>query len=577
MFFIKSILLKQPVEPSNFLIIIFIAVVNYFCSNATAQGQEIPPIIPDSQQPEIPQTLPPLPEITTPSTESDTEILLPPEAIPGSIVVKRFEIIGNTVLSSAEIEEIVKPYSLRQISFIELLEVPRKITQLYTEKGYINSGAVILPQTIKDRVVKITIIAGTIEDIKITGLKQLNEKYILNYLKKGTKTPLNQNQLLASLQLLQISPLIENVSAELSTGIEPNTSLLTINIKEANTFTIGLAFDNSKVASIGTFSRQIELNENNLLGIGDRFNIAYTNTDGSNTINNISYELPITQDRATIKLAHSRANNEIIQEPFDELNIENKTRIFELSYTQPLYQSVYQEFDIGFNLTRESSQTTFLEGEPFPNISSATDEDGKTIITTIGFFQDYIQRDEKQVFFLRSHFSLGIDALDSVTNENKADSEFVAWRGFTGYLRALSPKNTLFINSNIQLANDSLAPIEQFVAGGFFSVRGYPQNILSGDNGIFFSTEIRHAIIKDEQKQITLELIPFIDFGKVWNTKTQLDRTTNTLAAIGTGLKLTIGDNLTARIDYGIPLVEVETSGDSLQENGIYFSLKSSL
>jgi hemolysin activation/secretion protein len=570
-------LLAQRIESYNYLICTFLTLGNCCFLGNVAQGQPILPTIPNPTKPETLEPLPSLPEVIPPDAKPDSAIPLPPEAIPGSILVKRFEIVGNTVLSQAEIDRVVKPYTLRQISFIELLEVPQKITQLYVKKGYITSGAVILPQTIKDRVVKVKIISGTIEDIKIYGLKQLDYQYVRSRLEKATQAPLNQQKLLAALQLLQINPLIDNLSAELSTGIMPNSSLLEVTITEADTFSIGLNFDNSKVASIGTFTRQIELNENNFSGMGDRLNLVYSNTDGSDALNNLSYELPINARNSTIKLTHNRANNEIIQEPFKSLlGIKNKTQLYDLTYTQPLYQSIYQEVNIGFNLTRSSSKTTYLNDEPFPT-TSATNETGETNITTLGFFQDYLRRDEKQVFFLRSHFNLGIDALDSTINENKPDSEFVVWRGYSEYLRALSSKTTVSLKSNVQLVNDSLPPVEQFPLGGLFSVRGYPQNILTGDNGIFFSTEISQALIKNQRSKITLEFIPFLDFGKVWNSEIELEQSINTLAAIGAGLKLSVGQNLTARIDFGIPLVEVESSGDSLQENGIHFSLKSSL
>jgi hemolysin activation/secretion protein len=570
--------LVQRIKYYNYLIHTFLTLGNCCLWVNLAQGQPILPTIPNPTKPETLKPLPSLPEALPSEVNPDSAIPLPPEAIPGSILVKRFEIVGNTVLSQAEINRVVKPYTLRHISFIELLEVPQKITQLYVRKGYITSGAVILPQTIKDRVVKIQIIPGTIEEIKVYGLKQLDRQYILSRLAKATQTPLNQQKLLAALQLLQINPLIDNLSAELSTGIAPNSSLLEVTITEADTFSIGLNFDNTKVASIGTFTRQIELNETNFSGLGDRFNLVYSNTDGSNALHNLSYELPINARNSTLKLTHNRAYNEIIQEPFKSLlGIKNETQLYDLSYTQPLYKSIYQAVNIGFNLTRESSQTTYLDDEPFPNEVVAIDETGQTTITTFGFFQDYLQRDEKQIFFLRSHFNLGIDALDSTINENKADSQFVVWRGYSEYLRALSPRTTVSLKSNIQLVNDSLAPIEQFTLGGLFSVRGYPQNILSGDNGIFFSTEISQALIKNQRQKITLELIPFLEFGKVWNTKIELEQSINTLAAIGAGLKLSLGQNLTARIDFGIPLVEIESFGDSLQENGIHFSLKSSL
>jgi hemolysin activation/secretion protein len=42
----------------------------------------------------------------------------------------------------------------------------------------------------------------------------------------------------------------------------------------------------------------------------------------------------------------------------------------------------------------------------------------------------------------------------------------------------------------------------------------------------------------------------------------------------GLGLYWSITPALNVRLDYGIPLIAVDDQGDSLQENGFYFSLR---
>jgi len=554
----------------------------------TIQAQPIPTI--PNQQPDFPNPLKPLPEKTLPpldstppnSEDTDQNIILTPESVPGNILIKRFELIGNEVLTESEIAKIVEPYLLKRISLIELLEVPRQITQLYVDKGFITTSAIIFPQVINDWVVQIQIIPGTIEAINISGLDTLNPGYLRSRLATAMRSPVNQNKLLAALQLLEIDPLIADISAELSAGVEPNSSLLEVKITEAETFNVGLGIDNSQVISIGSFRQQISLNENNLTGIGDRFSIAYSRSAGSDALSNLSYELPINSRNGTIKLTHNRADNQVIQEPFDALNIENNTEFYELSFRQPVSKSVEQEFNIGLNFAHEASQTIFLDDEPFPNVTQATDSDGRTRVTTVGFFQDYLKRDRNQVLFLRSQFELGIDALDATIDSEQADGEFVSWQGYGEYIYALSRKNVLAFKGNIQFANDNLPSIKQFSAGGLNSVRGYPQNIVTGDNGLFFSTELRSTILtrSDPQKsssQLTLDFIPHLDFGQAWNTRTSPNQSDSALLSLGAGLKLSLSNNLVATIDWSFPILEVDTPGNSLQANGIYFSIQSEL
>jgi hemolysin activation/secretion protein len=55
---------------------------------------------------------------------------------------------------------------------------------------------------------------------------------------------LNQKRLLEALQLLQLNPLIQNISAELAAGTRPGTSVLEVNVTEAKTFNTQLVADN---------------------------------------------------------------------------------------------------------------------------------------------------------------------------------------------------------------------------------------------------------------------------------------------------------------------------------------------
>ncbi|WP_371357330.1 POTRA domain-containing protein, partial [Hydrocoleum sp. CS-953] len=105
--------------------------------------------------------------------------------------------------------------------FAELLEAQTTVTQLYFDQGYVTSGAFIPPQTLEDGTVIIEVIEGQVEEIEISGLKRLNSSYIRSRIESGIQTPLNQNQLFQYLQLLQLNPLIERLSANLTAGTRP--------------------------------------------------------------------------------------------------------------------------------------------------------------------------------------------------------------------------------------------------------------------------------------------------------------------------------------------------------------------
>ena len=95
-------------------------------------------------------------------------------------------------------------------------------------------------------VVKIRIIEGKLEDIRVTGTRRLNPNYVRSRLALTTSQPVNRKRLLEALQLLQQNPLIQNVSADLSASIYPGMSILSVKVTEAKSLGAQVAFDNGR-------------------------------------------------------------------------------------------------------------------------------------------------------------------------------------------------------------------------------------------------------------------------------------------------------------------------------------------
>ncbi len=232
----------------------------------------------------------PLPEvIPSPSLDLPIPQIIPPNLpnIPGSILVDKFQFVGNTAFDDEQLKEITANFLNRPITFAELLQAEAAITKFYIDAGYINSGAIIpANQTFsgKGAVIVMQIIEGSLEDIRVTVGGKLNPEYVRSRLAIATEKPFNQKQLLEALQLLQLNPLIKSISAEISAGSVPELSSLSVNVTEADTFDLELFSNNGNVKSIGSWSRGLRISEGNLWGIGDAASLEYANSDGSNGI-----------------------------------------------------------------------------------------------------------------------------------------------------------------------------------------------------------------------------------------------------------------------------------------------------
>ena len=542
-----------------------------------AQTPVLPPTTPLPERRELPPVtpLPPVEDfLDTPPNR------LPPGEVPESEVefeVKEFRLEGNTVLEEADLETIYKDYRDRPITFADLLELETRLTELYTDKGYINSGVVIPSQNIDGEVVRLQAIEGKVETINVNVDGRLEESYIRSRLARGTQTPLNIEELQEALQLLQLDPLIENLNAELSVGLSRDRWNLDVDVNQGNAFDPVLFVNNSRTPSVGSFQRGIELNHNNVLGYADRFSFVFRDTDGSNDYDT-SYTVPVNSLDGTVGVRYRYVDSNIIEGALEDADIESQTDEFELTLRQPLLRTASsestQEFALGLEFSRLTNEVT-VENRPFPELSPGADADGNTRISALRFFQDWTRRTRKDVFAVRSQLSAGLDIFDATVNEGAPDGKFVSWRGQAQWLRQLEADSNinLLLRSDIQLSNDDLVPLERFSLGGINSIRGYRQDALLGDSGIFTSAEVRIPFYRWSNGQNSLAAIPFVDFGTTWsNSDDRFEE--DTLVSLGVGVRLDLSNTLNARIDYGIPLIEVNDSDNTLQENGVYFSLE---
>jgi hemolysin activation/secretion protein len=546
-------------------------------------GQTQSPIIqprqrdtkPPSSQPLLQQPITPLPPPDQLLPPSNTSPTVPPEApsadVPQTITVSKFNVTGSTVFSAKDFAKITEKYTNRPISIAELFQVRSEITKFYVDKGYITSGALIPPQKLQDGVVEIRVLEGTLEEIKVNGVRRLNPGYVRSRLELATRKPLSRDRLLEGLQLLQINPLIANLSAELAAGTSPGSSILEVQIREAKTFNTPIVLDNGRSPSVGSFRRQVQVSEANLLGFGDSISASYTNTDGSNAYD-LSYAVPINPRNGTFAISLGTSDNDVIERPFNELDIQSYSKYYELTLRQPVIQNPTQELSVGMSLTRRESKASLFNGEiPFPAIGA--DESGRTSVTALRFFQEWTQRDSRQVFAARSQFSIGLDALNSTINNASPDSSFYAWRGQAQWVRLLAPDTLMLIRGDLQFADRPLIPLEQFGLGGLQSVRGYRQDALLTDNGFFASAEVRLPIWRSNKSSPTLlQVVPFVDVGTAWN-RSNSQNLDNTLVSTGLGLRLQLGRQLNAQFDWGIPLIFLDSRKSTWQENGLYFSV----
>ena len=119
---------------------------------------------------------------------------------------------------------------------------------------------------------------------------------------------------------------------------------------------------------------------------------------------------------------------------------------------------------------------------------------------------------------------------------------------------ALSPKWTLAWHMDAQLAAQALVSAEQYGAGGSYSVRGYPERIVSGDSGALLSGELSTSMtpmLGVTESPQSLQVSWFFDAATVrnrLNTACAAGQSACTLWGTGVALLWRSGTNASARV-----------------------------
>jgi len=308
----------------------------------------------------------------------------------------------------------------------------------------------------------------------------------------------------------------------------------------------------------------------------------------------VNYEVPVTPWGTYLGISASRSNSAVLEETFAGLDIESRLEELGLRLRQPFISTLGNSVSATVSAARKHSETSLL-GVPFSLSPGA--RDGVSDVFATRFALEWTNRTPLQVFSLRSTVSLGFRALGSsdasgqlpsANGDPIPDSGFTAWMNQAQYIRRIFDtsgdrdrpntlgysllKNTLLIlRANTQLADNALLSLEQLSIGGAQSVRGYRENQILRDNGVFASAEVRFPFWIARDQEPVVSIAPFFDIGNGWDNRKNND--SQTLSSAGIGLLLRLSKRAEASLYWGRPLVRLQNSKGSLQDYGIHFQI----
>lgn len=548
-------------------------------SNAPERGITVAPSEPLPEKPLEPDR-PAVPRVTAPMPSSvDNDAVLGTyrsQLSTGRVDVEGVAFSGNTVVNDADIAAITTPYVGRSMSIEEIGGLRRQLTLLYIDRGYVNSGVVLakLP-TAADGVLQFQIVEGRLTDIELTGNRYLTDGYIERRLRRKLGPVLNVGEIEQSLRLMQGWPTIAAVNAEVLPGSTPGTGVLDLQIRENNPLTLAFGADNHRSPSVGENQGVVSLTHRSLTHHGDYLIANYGVADGLDNLY-VAYGLPMTAADLTFEGHYSEGTSDIVEAPFDSLDIVSDTQSYGGRFFRPMIRTLTQLLTLSLEFEHKKSRSTLL-GIPFS--FSPGEIDGGSRVSALRAGLDWSRRWTRDAIATRLKLSKGIDWLDATDNSDLPgglpDSDFTALLLQAEYVHQFDWRNAQLLGRiTAQGTEDPLLPVEKLAVGGGRTVRGYRENLLVRDEGVIASIEARVPLFVDDAgvSRIGLSIAPFVDYGVARDRlETLASSESQELLSAGAGLLWNPWKPLHVEVYYGHRFEDVDDSGDGLQDDGVHF------
>lgn len=424
------------------------------------------------------------------------------------VVFKGFKFQGNTLLSNAQLEEVVKPWVNTEITFSDLKDVTTAIQNLYAQNNRI-AQATIPPQDIVEGILLININEGKLGSVIVEPAKpgqklRFNSETAKLYLTNSDEDDpyINSKPIYRGMALLNGLPGVQ-ATGEFEPGQNSGESDFRVKLSDGPLFSGQAALSNYGISSTGVGQALASLALNSPTGYGDQANLDAIQSSGS-TLAQLAYSLPVGYDGWRVGVNGNYLTSKTLA-GWSENQVEGTANTVGLNATYALYRSEGSSANLRFSVENRNYQNK-QSGAVISQYQIKT-----TNVAISGSFSDtsqslinYSLNGTLGNLNIQNLTQAGADLSGPGTNGNYTKLSF-----FLSRTQALSflKDTTWLISATGQLANKNLNSAEQLYMGGPYAVRAYPVAQGASSQGLILSTQLLYRF------DMGLEVGAFGDLG----------------------------------------------------------------
>jgi hemolysin activation/secretion protein len=517
------------------------------------------------------------------------------ESLQGIVLVPRLEdvnragvtglrgvqIKGPAFLQGPELTSRLKHYLHGPLTKAALDQMQVDIIKYCREKGHLVVDVFFPEEEIQEGTIQIAVIEAKIGKITATyeGGKWFSTNLVLGQLHLHPGQVVVSDQLNDNLNWLNrntyqslgyFDGAFRQVNASFQQG-ELGETDLKLEVKDRLPLRVFAGYEDSGIKVIGDDRFDAGFTWANAFGLDQRLNYQYVTDTGFNLLKEhvASYVIPLPwHHEFTVFGAYADMNPDLSLIDPDLSHFRNSGNYYQLSgrYNIPLPEVGNYDQEIVAGVDYKNTDTPLIFG---PN-SGGILTTGKVAVVqfSLGYNGSLKDKWGKNSFSVSGVYSPGnlVDnndyaAFKDFTSDRSINPEYIYGKvdfrretrlpgNFTWYLRAMG-----------QLSDADLLPTETIGLGGYDTVRGYDERIVSGDNGWLVVNELRTPriqlwnITRQKGEVDWIQGLVFCDYGGIMLRNPQPGYNANEqLLSVGAGVRFQVAHNLSLRFDYGFQL-----------------------
>ena len=452
------------------------------------------------------------------------------------ILVSSFQLSGNTLISTEELQTVISSYLGLRLSFSQIQNAVRDISNYYRTKGFM-ARAFLPPQEVSNGEIEIVILEGNLSGLEIDAkdLKRFDSKrakaIIENAHPIGEK--LKTKDLERGLLLLGDTPGIIS-SGSLVSGDKAGDSKLKVKIEDASLYDLFASYSNSGSKSTGSDQFSLASNINSPFSFGETLSLQTMATKGILYIKG-GITTPVGYSGLKLGLNASAMKYDVIT----DLDADGSAKTIGTSLSYPLIRASRTNLNLVLN---------YDEKYYINNVSGVKTNDKNNKALSISL--EGSSYDSKGQSSFSTTLTRGKIDLKDLNSDYLADQASTQTNGYFSKLllnasrtQTLSDTVYLSLGATIQKSNKNLDSSERFYLGGANGVRAYPSSEASGDEGFLLSAEI----VKSFSHQFSTGI--FYDYAGIRQHKTLYSNWQGASTADNTYKLKAVGVNLNYRYE----------------------------